>query len=378
MKSKAGLLQQLRSLLPVASFTWDKLLFDQKTKIYIVPALWVINSLIIYSVFSFSFSQQLFGYYYIFGLIILSPISYYAFTFLTQRVAIHFPAAIVIFLILLLHQAFNFYFISHFAKLDGKGIFAGLFNIIGTTSFVKASMSPALLFINYTNSFFSNLPVIIFSLLYQLAIRVFKNQRLQEENLRLELNYLRSQVSPHLLFNLLNSLYKLVLDNEEATDMIIKIKTFLSYSLYDTDKNLITLRKEIDFLESYIALEERRMNDKKRLSFVVDSNNRDRLKIVPLILINFVENAIKHGLQNTNKPSWVEIHLKAEDNILHFSCRNQINSQLQSGKVGEENGIGLDNTQRRLKSYYGNRYNLTISDQAGAYEVHLRMTLDNS
>lgn len=376
MKNTAGLLQQLRSLRVPVNFTWDKLLFDKKAKNYLVPTLWMVNSLIIYSVFSFSFSRQPFGYYYIWGLVILSPLSYYSFIFLTRR--IHLPAVIVILLILLLHQAFNFYFISYFAALEGSGIFTRLLDIVGARSFSKAALSPGLLFITYTNSFFSNLPVIIFGLLYQLAIRVFRNQKLQEENLRLELNYLRSQISPHLLFNLLNSLYKTVLDNEEATTMIIRIKNFLSYSLYETERNLITLKKEIEFLESYTALESRRIPDKKKLSLTVECGNRDQLTIVPLILINYVENAIKHGLHSTNASSWVEIHLKTEGNVLHFSCKNQINPQLQNEADNGEKGIGLDNTQRRLKHYYNNRHYLTISERGGIYDVYLRISLDEN
>jgi two-component system LytT family sensor kinase len=368
MKKVRELLQHIQSALLI-NISWEKLLFESKYRNAIVPTLWVINSLIIYGVFSFSYSSQKLGYVYILILIVLSPFTYYLFGVLYGKWQNFYGAIISVLIILFLHQTVNFYSISFLSRLAGDGLFTRVLSLIGYDSFWNALFSKGLFFVTYTNSLFSILPLLVFSLLYQLAVRFYYNQKLQEENLKLEISYLHAQINPHFLLNTLTAIYNMVMDNPKASKSIETLSGLLHYSLYDTGSEKVPLDKEVQFIKDYIKLARIRLNRNKKLKLTIIGNPKG-LTIAPLILVNLVENCIKHGLHRVSGAAEAEVTITIEKDTIYLSTYNKTPDL--SGTTG---GIGLHNTCRRLNIYYPDKHELEIVDENGIYRVNLSINL---
>ncbi len=199
----------------------------------------------------------------------------------------------------------------------------------------------------------------------------------QEKN-SMEINFLRAQIQPHFLFNSLNSIYGLVLENEEASKIIIQLSNLLRFSLYDSAKGNITLKEEIDFLTNYIFLEKMRHKE-SRVQIEYDFDQVESLEktIKPLILINFIENAFKHGVNASIKHVWVKIVMTEKDGILTFRVSNNKPANTVRKKTVEQTngGLGLKNVRRRLELEYPTRYSLDIKETEDIYEAALVIKL---
>jgi|SRR5690554_4153040 len=186
--------------------------------------------------------------------------------------------------------------------------------------------------------------------------------------LAMELNFLKSQVSPHLLFNVLNSLYRMSEQNDPKTpDTVLKLSNLMRYALYEGKGNEIQLSKEIGFIRDYIELARIRYGDKVPLHTEI-ADIDEPYKIAPLILIPFVENAFKHGPDRSRKNCWVDISLKITNDTLFLTVKNGVNHHAEKPPVG---GVGLQNTRRRLDLYYPDRYNLNINETENSYGIEL-------
>jgi sensor histidine kinase YesM len=199
----------------------------------------------------------------------------------------------------------------------------------------------------------------------------------QEKN-SMEINFLRAQIQPHFLFNSLNSIYGLVLENEEASKVILQLSNLLRFSLYDSAREYITLREEVDFLTNYIILE--RMRHKESLVQIeYDFNQVENCEktIKPLILINFIENAFKHGINASVKNRWVKLVMEEKDGLLTFRVANNKPPVTSRKKNMEQSGggLGLKNVRRRLELEYHTRYSLDIKETEEMYEVVLVIKL---
>ncbi|MCM4150454.1 GHKL domain-containing protein [Arenibacter sp. N53] len=198
-------------------------------------------------------------------------------------------------------------------------------------------------------------------------------QERESENLKTELSFLRSQISPHFLFNVLNNIVALVrLKSEELEPTIIKLSSLMQYMLYDTDEDKVLLRSEVDYLQSYIDLQKLRFGD--RLALVVDLKPKeDWHAIEPMLLIPFVENAFKHGTGLTKDPE-INISLQTFNNRLIFRVKNKY---LEKDKVKDKvSGIGLTNVQRRLQLLYGKNHSLAIDKTDDWFSVTLELTFE--
>ncbi|WP_332367808.1 histidine kinase [Spirosoma telluris] len=133
--------------------------------------------------------------------------------------------------------------------------------------------------------------------LMALAIRVNNRWReTEQEKIQTELSYLKAQINPHFLFNTLNSIYSLaIIESPPTADAIIKLSSFLRYVIQESQKNLVSLRNELDYIGQYIALQQLRLGDTAAVDFTVDGKPNGK-QIVPLLLISFIENAFKYGL----------------------------------------------------------------------------------
>lgn len=195
---------------------------------------------------------------------------------------------------------------------------------------------------------------------------------LLEEKNKMELSFLRSQIQPHFLFNTLNNIYGLVIDNDKASQSILKLSDLLRFSLYESNKQTLTLQREIKFLTDYINLEQMRHRDSK-VSILYDFNTIEHpeLEIKPLLLVNFIENAFKHGVNSSIENSWVKIILKESKNIITFSVVNNIGKFKLKNKINDYQGVGLKNVRRRLDLEYVDRYDLSIKETQEMYEIIL-------
>lgn len=226
--------------------------------------------------------------------------------------------------------------------------FSGLF----TFGFVAAGMSAILLFRHW----------------------IRYNQRideLQSMTLQSELQYLRNQINPHFLFNMLNNANVLIRKNPaEASQVLFKLEDLLRYQINDSSREHVSLSSDIRFLNDYLNLEKIRRD--KFAYILAKQGEIDSVWLPPLLFIPFVENAVKHNFDSEN-PSYVHLSFIIRDERLEFRCENS-KPPLSSGNSGV-GGIGLTNIRRRLELLYPSRHRLETSETERTYIVNLYLDL---
>ena len=213
----------------------------------------------------------------------------------------------------------------------------------------------------------------LMALLIKFMIDWFKTQKQKSELLARtkssELALLRTQINPHFLFNTLNNLYSLVYKkSDEAPSMVMKLSDIMRYMLYDSNSDKVILEKEIEYLESFIELNELRMKEGRFVKFDVEGDIQSKV-IPPMLLVPFVENAFKHGRKNYKLPG-ISIKLEVAGNRLDFDIRNYVSTGFPVNK-DKQGGIGLDNVQKRLEIIYPGTYSLEIEQNDEEYHIHL-------
>lgn len=204
-----------------------------------------------------------------------------------------------------------------------------------------------------------------------------RSAELERDNLKLELNFLQNQIQPHFVLNSLNSVYSMVAGtDDEAGSILLRLSKLLQYALYETANPIIPLVREIDFLHEYIGLEAIRQHERTTLSFQHDGP-LEKFQIPPLLLVTFVENAFKHGINSTYRQAWADIRVQTtEDGYLHFRVENSKPPvDVRQKVVNRTAGFGIANTQRRLKLLFPNRHTLTIHDEDDTFTVELVLQL---
>ena len=196
-----------------------------------------------------------------------------------------------------------------------------------------------------------------------------EKEKLQKE---MELKYLKEQVNPHFLFNSLNSIYSLSRQQSpETPDLVMQLSELMRYQLESSKKDSVLLKEELEFIENYLLLEEKRLSKRCTIEFLIEGD-LSGLRISPMLLIPFVENAIKHGAQSTNEQSKIDISVAIKSSTLHF-CVN--NSKPPLGAASKRKGLGLENVRRRLKLLYPNSHVLEVDDTINEYHVNLSINL---
>nr|WP_294876932.1 histidine kinase [uncultured Pedobacter sp.] len=192
-----------------------------------------------------------------------------------------------------------------------------------------------------------------------------EQKELELQNRTSELSFLRSQVNPHFLFNNLNTIYSLVYHkSEQALPAISGLSELLRYMLYDSSEK-IELEQEISYIEKYISLQQLRFENPVAVNMKVTGNVKE-MKVPPLLLIPFVENAFKHGDVSESKEwLWIDINMTGAELI--FSC---INTKASKNK-DFTGGIGIDNVTKRLELLFKGRYELDIRDNEHQFTVKL-------
>ncbi len=215
---------------------------------------------------------------------------------------------------------------------------------------------------------------------YQLKADALLQQK-QQENLKTELSFLRSQISPHFIFNVLNNIVALArLKSDQLEPTVIKLSSLMQYMLYDANEEMVPLQTEIQYLESYIDLQKQRFG--KKVSINIDMEISEKpYKMEPMLLIPFVENAFKHGVGMIENPQ-IDLQLCIQENTLYFKVRNKYNNTIKETK-DNVSGIGLANVKRRLNLLYGQQHELFIKEkhdwvdgkQEAWFEISLQLKL---
>ena len=211
--------------------------------------------------------------------------------------------------------------------------------------------------------------VIAFAFLIKMSNRL---NEINTEKKIAEVSYLKAQINPHFLFNTLNSLYALTLQkSDEAPNAVLKLSGIMRYVVTESNQEYVTLDKELNYIKDYIALQKLRLDQNVILDFKIEGEPFGKA-IAPLILIPFIENAFKYGI-NPDAESYILMQILIENQTLTMSVKNpkaahSIDEELRTAE-------GLKNTQKRLDLMYTGRYNLSVFEDEKVYEVTLIIDL---
>lgn len=212
------------------------------------------------------------------------------------------------------------------------------------------------------------LAVVFLSIILKIRDRLKKTE---EEKLSSELMFLRAQINPHFLFNTLNGIYSLAIEKSENTaDAIVKLSGIMRYVISETEHDYVSLEKEIDYITDYVELQKIRLDRSTKVSFEVKGTFTGK-RIAPLILIPFIENAFKFGV-NPEDESIIHIHIEVIENELLLIVRNdKVGLLLSNNKVG----VGIGNTKTRLNLLYQGKHVLHFVETDKEFGVNLKLNL---
>jgi sensor histidine kinase YesM len=201
--------------------------------------------------------------------------------------------------------------------------------------------------------------------------------QIKTEQKKSEFNLLQSQLSPHFLFNVLNNLYGISIeDHQRIPPLLLKLSNLLRYSVYGAKKRFVPLKEELEYIKNYIEFEQIRISDRLQLQTNIEEINTPQIKIAPLVLIVFVENAFKHAKNTLTKKIDICISLKIEGNFIRFSISNSYHHEKGDSVMLEDSGLGLENTIKRLMLLYGSDYKLEQSVEKDQYRVELLLKIE--
>lgn len=297
------------------------------------------------------------------------------------------------FMNLVIFYTTTFFLVPKFLRL--KKIKALIFSLLGL--FLCINLFESTIDFKYLANFFSsanesfivylvyNSVISFFILLVALSYALIKywiqNEKLKrvllEEKLSTEMAFLKSKINPHFLFNVLNSFYAKSLKHNvpELADGIAKLAELMRYMVYETNEDKVLLEKEIHHLKNFIQVYQLRIAEEDDVFINFDIQGEINVaKISPMLLIPFVENAIKHGVDSHTK-SIIDITLKVTQNMLYF----QVSNAIQQGTYGlaeESSGFGLDNLKKRLSILYPKAHTLETKEEKGYFISLLKLQLD--
>lgn len=198
-----------------------------------------------------------------------------------------------------------------------------------------------------------------------------KKTELENQSLKNELSMLKAQLSPHFLFNTLNNIDTLIYKSQdEASAMLIRLSELLRYMLYESDTKEVSIDKELEYLQQLTDLQKLRFQEREFIELNINNQNPD-LRIVPLLLLPFVENAFKF-VSNPEELPAIKISIDVGEKDVHFRCENYFDTN--EGTSTGTGGIGLINARRRLELLYPDRFELTINKIKNKFLVDLYLS----
>jgi two-component system, LytTR family, sensor kinase len=268
----------------------------------------------------------------------------------------------------------HYFFIPYFFDkkkyfLYGCLLFVVIFSIALYFGYHRSAFKVFSVFNYYT--FTTGIGMSIFFVVRSLNFQkeIIEKEQLQQQ---MELNYLKAQVNPHFLFNALNSIYSLSRQTSPHTpETVMQLSELLRYQLESAKKDAVDVQEEISFLQNYLLLEEKRLGRRCTIDFSIEGEYTS-LKIAPMLLIPFVENAVKYAAQSTNDNSTINVSIVIKESRLHFYAENSKPPNVVKQK---REGTGISNVKRRLNLLYPDCYSLTIEDGRENFVVRLEVEL---
>jgi sensor histidine kinase YesM len=226
---------------------------------------------------------------------------------------------------------------------------------------------------------FYNFSIALFYMAFALALQLSKEwfsqrerlQQLEIEKLNTELEYLKSQINPHFLFNSLNTIFfQIDKENKHARETLTKFSDMLRFQLYECNGHSIALEREVSYLRNYVDLQRLRRDEKYKIEFTTEGDLREFF-IAPLLFMPLVENAFKHVSHHPQGDNRISILIRAEQTEVHIKVKNTKQEKVKNEeKVG---GIGLKNLVRRLELQYPNRHVLELDESKKEFEIKLTL-----
>jgi len=254
-------------------------------------------------------------------------------------------------------------------------------NILISTAIGYEDIVEGELFYSLFHSFLLTTGILGIAVAIKIAKITYRKQQqlndLQQNQLKAELNYLKKQVNPHFLFNVLNNIYvQSKEDPKSVPESILQLSELMRYQTYDAAKDRISLGKEIDFIEKYLSLEKMRcefLKTEMKLTGAVK-----RISIPPLLLLPFVENACKHSHKGNGDEELIEIHVTQKEADLMLMVKNT--QGLKTGHINDEeySGFGMDNIKKRIELLYPDSHQLNFSEDDNFFTVELIIQNINS
>jgi len=219
---------------------------------------------------------------------------------------------------------------------------------------------------------------LVFSALLNATVDFYKQkeylEKVELEKATAELNFLKAQVNPHFLFNTLNNLYALILEkSDKSAESVLMLADIMKYLLSEGKENRVMLRKEIELLQNYTALERLR-KPAIEITFTV-SGNTDNLFITPLLLLPLVENAFKYGLHTVAENGFIRMVINCKGKEMQLRVENNI-PPVHNKEALQSLGIGIDNVKKRLDLLYSGRYRLETRQVNGSFIADLQLKLE--
>lgn len=328
--------------------------------------LWFTYGLLIYYWFQFPMSAEIARWHALRLLLIHIFIFYVNTSWLLPRFFARHKYLIYVILIILLLILVYYLFIWTFDIMPTDRVAAGRFR--GGRMRLNRWILP-----NMGWSFL----ILFFSTIYWVTEQFRKKQseekEFRNESLSMEMKLLKSQINPHFLFNALNNIYSFSLtDREKTPDMILKLSEMLRYVLYESNVERVSLEREVWYLQNYIDFQRIKFEHPPNLAVDLPAAPPP-LRIAPMLLLPFVENAFKHSDLDDQGNGWLSIELTLEENQVYFAVKNSLpQSTRQKDTTG---GIGIENVSRRLSMLYPDKHRLVISEKERTFSVTLDLTL---
>lgn len=203
-----------------------------------------------------------------------------------------------------------------------------------------------------------------------------RHARSAEAKSKMELHMLQSQLSPHFLFNTLNNLYGLSITRyEKVPPLLLKLSELLRYSVYEAKEIYVPLMDEMAYINNYIEFEKIRMDDRLDLDTDFEKITDQNIKIAPMLLIVFIENAFKHSKNTVEKKVSIFISLKTWNNHILFTVQNSHDNTQPNSMNEKHSGLGMPNVYKRLELLYQGEHELNILDENNTYSVNLQLKM---
>ena len=254
-------------------------------------------------------------------------------------------------------------------------LFPWLDNLFQISSAINKKV---LLWNSITAGFISSLKVVVAAVGIKLLKRWYfkqkENERLEKEKIAVELQLLKAQIQPDVLFSSLDSIYSFAKNNpSKASELLLKLSDLLSYVLYECDQPEVPLQKELKMIKDYMALQKTRMNDQLEVSMIVKGNT-DKKMIAPLLLLPFLENSISYCNHNKLEKTWINLEIKIEEDELFIKLVNGKSAEQEVPATPEENGLA--NINKRLQLLYPGRSEMKIFAEPEVMMTYLKIKLE--